>query len=134
MHLVRHVANPVGELLLVHDKLLGDIVPPQLEVAPAVVNVDVLVPEVLEAEIHDKLGGLEEDSLVYVAAVLVPRAPPEGGDPADVVGARELSGGQGGEREPRGEEVVDYTHLGIALAQEKRTGGWTCSKGRGPYI
>lgn len=113
MHLVCHMPNPVRELLRVNNKLLGVVVPPEVNVAPAVVDVDVLVPQVLEPEVDDELRRLEEDGLVDVAPVLVPGAPAEGGEAADAIRARELGGRYG--EEARGEEVLGYAHLDVCV-------------------
>lgn len=109
MHLVRHMPNPIGELLLINDKLLGAVVPPEVEIAPAVVNVDVLVSQVLETQVNDELRRLDEDGLVDVAPELVPGAPAEGREAAGAVWAGELGGGRGDEA--RGEEGLGYAHF-----------------------
>lgn len=105
------MSNPVRELLLINDKLLGVVIPPEVEIAPAVVNVDVLVPQVLKPQVDDELRRLDEDCLVDVAPVLVPGAPAEGREAAGAVWAGELGGGHC--EEARGEEVLGYAHLGV---------------------
>jgi hypothetical protein len=92
-----------GELDRVRVEAPGLVVARLLEAAPAVVDVDVLVAGVFEAEVGELLSHLEKEVLADVARVLVPRVPPERREAAGAVGAdervreRQDGGGGGGD-------------------------------------
>jgi hypothetical protein len=62
----------LGELGVVGLDSSSHVVSLVLFIAPAIVDVDVLVPKILEAQGDQKRTSCQEHGLVYVAFVLVP--------------------------------------------------------------
>lgn len=78
MNLSYRVIYALWELDVVGINLVRDIIPRIFLVAPAVVDVDVLITKILEPERIEQVGYPHEYRLIDVAAVLVPRAPSHG--------------------------------------------------------
>ena len=71
MYLLSNTRDTPGKLSIVWDNPLRSIIPPQHLVTPAVVNIDVFIPEVLKAQRDEQRRHLDEHILADAAFILV---------------------------------------------------------------
>ena len=72
MQVIAHILHPLGKLSAVHYNMIVGV---PVREQPAVVDVHVLVPEAVEAQVQYPLRIRLNHLLVDVAAVVVPRVP-----------------------------------------------------------